>query len=448
MSIPQSVFKKVLSLFVTFIVISLLLIFSAVIIQFFHPQFFASPIKRGIFAGFSVILLGVLFLIHVYKQFKKYEEDLSIEHHKTTFLKSLFNSFPYPIFFINEKNEIMMLNSSAEAFLGEPLKEKIHVEDLLKKFSPQSQKALMAIINSKEEFASNLLKTQDSNLNEEASFFESSSFPVRSNEGSIIGKILFLLDKTNEIKSQLRESELKEKLLIMQKHEALSRLSGSVAHDINNILAIILSNAELIASMSTDENAKKHAEVIIQSSKRAGKIITSLLSYAKGKPAKEEVIDLIKIIKEFAEFLEASVPQKIKLRFEIDEKEILVKGSAIQIEQIILNVIDNAVDAIKDEGEIALSVKKAYVDENKASFYGYVNPGTYACISIMDTGIGMSKEEIERIFEPYYTTKEKGSGLGLSIVYGIVRKFNGFIEVESEKGKGTEFKIYIPEFRF
>jgi signal transduction histidine kinase len=386
-------------------------------------------------------------LIYTYRQFRVYEEEIASEHEKVNFLNSLFDSFPHPLIFLTNRNEIIELNNAAELFIEKTSKDKLAINDFLEKFSPEFENDIINVIENDSQASSIMVRTLTQDPAKNVLYFDLNVFPVKSDKDRCLGKIILLLDKTSEIITRTRENELKEQLLIMQKHEALSRLAGSIAHDLNNILAIILSNAELIMSLAPEDNIKKHADIIINSAKRGARIIVSLLSYAKGKPAKEELLELGKIIREFTEFLKASVPERIKLNLEVENKEMLIKGSAIQIEQVVLNVISNSIDAIKDGGEIEVIVKEAYVDENKAGKFGYINPGIYACICIKDTGKGMSEEEIDRIFEPYYTTKEKGSGLGLSIVYGIVRKLNGFIEVESEKGKGTEFKIYFPTVR-
>jgi two-component system cell cycle sensor histidine kinase/response regulator CckA len=240
--------------------------------------------------------------------------------------------------------------------------------------------------------------------------------------------------------------QLEEQLRHAQKMDAIGQLAGGVAHDFNNILTAIIGYANLLKLKIGDaETFGKYVNQIISSAERAANLTHSLLAFSRKHIIELKAIKVNEIIGRAEKLLSRLIREDIELRV-ITGEDCVVRADSTQIEQVMMNLVTNARDAMHEGGLLTISTERIELDEGFIQTHGYGEPGTYVLISVSDTGIGMDEKTRERIFEPFFTTKEtgKGTGLGLAIVYGIIKQHNGYINVYSEQGEGTTFKIYLP----
>ncbi len=244
------------------------------------------------------------------------------------------------------------------------------------------------------------------------------------------------------------KNKLEEQLVQSQKLEAIGRLAGGVAHDFNNILTVIKVNGDLLLmKMDDDDPHRKKITEIRHASERAAALIRQLLAFSRKQMLQPTDLDLNDVILGMDDLLRRLIGEDIELTHQLSENLGKVKADPSQIEQVVMNLVVNARDAMPTGGYITIQTRNVYFDRQQAvSREGSLREGDYVLMSVSDTGEGMDIEVQSHIFEPFYTTKEvgKGTGLGLSTVYGIVRQSEGAVTVYSEIGKGTAFKVYLP----
>jgi two-component system cell cycle sensor histidine kinase/response regulator CckA len=240
--------------------------------------------------------------------------------------------------------------------------------------------------------------------------------------------------------------QLEEQLRHAQKMNAIGELAGGIAHDFNNILTTIIGYIYILQTRLTDESLKKFVEHLNYSAQRAASLVSKLLAFGRKQIISLQPMKINDVIIKSKSLLSRLIQENIEIRTVFSEDDITVMGDEGQIEQVVMNLVTNARDAMPVGGVLTIRTERFFLDKKFVDARGYGNPGPYALISFTDTGVGMDEKTRERIFEPFFTTKEvgKGTGLGLAIVYGIVKQHNGFIEVFSEPGKGTTFKLYLP----
>lgn len=266
-------------------------------------------------------------------------------------------------------------------------------------------------------------------------------FPVHSPQGGICNYVVIQRDV-----SHLRR--LEQDLFQSQKMEAVGRLAGGIAHDFNNILAVILSFSDLVIDkIDEGDPNKKFVTEIRKAAERAADLTQQLLSFSRrNKNLKPEVLDATKVTRDMQKILRRLVPENIQYNLRFSDNPIFVNINRTALEQILINFTTNARDAMPDGGQMELSLVNCNADQSELLLPDYMDAKPYMVLSFQDTGTGIDPETQKRIFEPFFTTKEqgKGTGLGLATVYGIVKQVNGHIEVASEKGKGTRFRIFLP----
>lgn len=232
-----------------------------------------------------------------------------------------------------------------------------------------------------------------------------------------------------------------------QRMEAVGRLASGIAHDFNNLLTAINGHAQfLIEDLPDDDPSRADAEEILQSAERAATLTRQLLAFSSGQVMQPQTIDINQVVTSIERLLRRVISENINLSTNLDPMLWPVRADSSQIEQILVNLVVNARDAMADGGTIVIKTDNAELAESYSQKREEVQPGRYAMIAVSDSGAGMDAETQEHIFEPFFTTKEsgKGTGLGLSTVYGIVKQSGGHIFVYSEPGRGTTFKIYLP----
>lgn len=241
--------------------------------------------------------------------------------------------------------------------------------------------------------------------------------------------------------------QLNARLVQLERLNAVGQLTGGVAHDFNNLLTVVLGNAEAL-SERLQGNAELYpmTEAITMAACRGADLTRQLLAFARQQPLSTASTDIGRLLEGMQPLLHRTLPEQIAVRFCVppDSGEAIIDGT--QLENAILNLCLNARDAMPDGGSLIVETWPATVDETIESFPDEIAPGDYVCIAVSDTGTGMEPATRARVFEPFFTTKEigKGSGLGLSMVYGFVKQSNGSISVYSEPGHGTTIKLYLP----
>jgi PAS domain S-box-containing protein len=243
-----------------------------------------------------------------------------------------------------------------------------------------------------------------------------------------------------------RESGLEEQVRQSQKMEAVGLLAGGVAHDFNNLLQIVRGYAALAAESDTLAEQQSHLGLVLDAVDRASELTRQLLAFGRGQALQRTVIDLNVMTREMLRMIRRIIPENIEISPYIASDSIRIRGDHGQIEQILLNLCVNARDAMPNGGRLVIRLDVGDVDKAAAARHESVKPRRYARLRVSDTGTGMDPATLARIFEPFFSTKPKdrGTGLGLSVVYGIVRQHEGFVDVMSQPNKGTTFSIHFP----
>jgi two-component system, cell cycle sensor histidine kinase and response regulator CckA len=239
---------------------------------------------------------------------------------------------------------------------------------------------------------------------------------------------------------------MQDKLLQVQRIDSLGNLAGGIAHDFNNILVAILSAASIMKrKMDPGEKWYDYIDMIEAASRRGGALTRQLLTFARQSNASFHPVDVNTVIRDTVRLMERSIDKSIVIETQLSADFVVVEGDERQLQQVLMNLMLNARDAMLQGGKITLKSDTMSIDgDNRPS--PLASRGEYVVVSVVDTGVGMDKEVMKQIFEPFFTTKDpgKGTGLGLSVVYGIVNNHKGFVTVESDVNTGSEFHIYIP----
>jgi len=279
-------------------------------------------------------------------------------------------------------------------------------------------------------------KRKDGTLYEE----EATISPVRDAAGRIIHYVAVKRDVT-------REAQLEAQLLQAQKMEAIGRLAGGVAHDFNNILAVILMQTEfLLMSVDLSEGVRDGVQQVRTAAERAANLTRQLLAFSRRQVMQARDLDLNEVVTNLAKMLQRIIGEDVRLELHLHPTPLMTHADAGMLDQVLMNLAVNARDAMPKGGRLIIETTAREFSPEEAAALPDVKPGHYVGLRVSDTGCGIPPEILPRIFEPFFTTKEqgKGTGLGLATVFGIVKQHGGNIQVASEPGRGTTFEIYIP----
>jgi PAS domain S-box-containing protein len=286
--------------------------------------------------------------------------------------------------------------------------------------------------------------------NGEVRVFDSFKVPMRDSTQRVYGALCYRRDITEHFNKELEQQALATQLRQAQKMELIGHLTGGIAHDFNNILAAVFGYAELMQMspvIKSNAQLELYLQEILQAGIRAKELVSQLLTFSHRREAASEAINVAPIVKEVAKLLRSTMPTSISIDCALADNLPEVLISPVQLHQVLMNLGVNARDAMARTGLVEIRAERAFLDHSTACASCHQNfSGTYLMISVRDSGSGITPENLMRIFDPFFTTKDvgRGSGLGLSVLHGIVHSANGHIKVLSVPGDGTEFRIYLP----
>lgn len=262
---------------------------------------------------------------------------------------------------------------------------------------------------------------------------------VHDNEGHPKSLLVINSDVTEKKK-------LESQLLRTQRMESIGTLAGGIAHDLNNVLSPIMLAVSLLERKMTDPQGREMLKLVESSARRGGGLVKQVLTFARGFEGERTLMSLSHIVKEMQTFAAQSFPKSVELRTNLAKDLWCIHGDPTQVHQVLLNLCVNARDAMPNGGIVSVCAENVTLDRNYAAMNPEAKPGPYVVLKVKDTGTGIPADVLERIFEPFFTTKEigKGTGIGLSTLHAIVKGHGGFVSVQTEVGRGTEFAAYLP----
>ena len=280
-------------------------------------------------------------------------------------------------------------------------------------------------------------------------YFEIKVSAVRDARRRFVGWLVTIHDISNRRRTEAERYAFERRMQEQQKSESLMVLAGGVAHDFNNLLTGILGNADLIAILSPPESDERRAaEAIVIGAQRAADLVSKMLAYAGGGRVVAEHVDLDLLVREMVDLLAASVARHCTLTHKSTGPLPLVETDPTQIRQVVMNLIINATEAVDDHhGVITVETGRETLDQSllkQMTFGAEAQPGEYVYIDVVDNGSGMSEDTLARMFDPFFSTKDHGRGLGMAAVRGIVRSHRAALRVTSKEGQGTRFRVWFP----
>jgi PAS domain S-box-containing protein len=360
--------------------------------------------------------------------------------------RAIIDCSPLPIFSIDLDGNVLTWNASAEKtfgweaheVVGKPLP--IIPADKKEEFDALRRRAVAGKQVSGLEFIRQRKNGELLNVSLWAA-------PVRDAGGRITAIVAFMEDITPRKKAEQEREKLQSQLIQAQKLEAIGRLTGGVAHDFNNILTVIIGNADLARAEAGRESLLDELlGEIKEAGERGSGLVQQLLAFSRKQVLQPEVVNINEVVAEMDRMLRRILGEDVRLETVLAPDLGRVEADVGQMEQVLMNLAVNARDAMPGGGKLTIETANVELDQEYARGHVSVTPGPHVMVGVSDTGEGMSPEVLAHVFEPFFTTKEKGrgTGLGLATVYGIVKQSGGNIWVYSERGQGTAFKIYLP----
>jgi signal transduction histidine kinase/CheY-like chemotaxis protein len=388
-------------------------------------------------------IIGIVHVVRDITSRKKAEDKLIRANQRT---REILEKSPYGIYKVNRQGTIEYINQAMEVISGVVYRDFVDKINVFKLPSYQEIGLSLKIVKAIEgkPFFIGPVKY--------VSYF-SKKLTIRNFTGIPIEEdgekkaLIFVENITDREHAKESQKKLKEQLIQAQKMESIGRLAGGVAHDFNNILSVIIGYSDLLLSnLSSDNPALEELEIINDSGKKAANLTRQLLAFSRKQVLKMKVVNLHSIVNDMSKLLPRMIGEDIELVLNVSKRCSNILADSSQIEQVLMNLAVNARDAMPKGGIFTVEVSNVELDEEFVKNNEGSIPGLFVQLRVTDTGEGILPEELVRIFEPFYTTKEtgKGTGLGLATVYGIVKQHNGFIYTRSQINKGTTFDIYLP----
>ncbi|MCG8414830.1 MAG: ATP-binding protein [Pseudomonadales bacterium] len=413
----------------------------------FDPFSVWTTYRSQILAAIVVVIIQSLLIAALLLSLKrrKSAEQSSAQHMQELALQknlfeSVINSFPDAILITHADRTIYAANESTKDVFGIGPSEIIGTKAIqhIAFKDDAEKKAEQAMLDGPEtELTPIILEFKRS----DGSTFAGETIGTRiiSSGGEVLGYFSLVRDVTRRLREEQQQRQ-------SQKMEALGNLVGGIAHDFNNVLGVISAYAEINSLTETSEQSKSNLEKIVKATQRGAELCHQILTFSKDMSVDQRPVELEEIVDETSKMLRAMIPNHIELKIRKEGERFSVRANPTQIQQVILNLATNASLAIGEaNGEILLEMVAKEVAETLYLSQGTVEPGNYVLLRVTDDGCGMSAEQTTRIFEPFYTTRGgEGTGMGLAIVYKIVRAHRAVMNLQSAEGKGTQFEIYLP----
>lgn len=376
---------------------------------------------------------------------KRTEEVLRESEHR---FHSLVDSAPEGIFIQSDKH-FVYVNQGILQLLGATKAEALLGKNIMDFIAPEYHAIVQERIRLQRETgqAAPLLEEEYLRLDGSRVWAETTAIACKYEGGD--ARLVFIRDITARKNAEAARDALHAQLLHAQKMESLGRLAGGVAHDFNNQLQAILGFVELLLSTDLSQEQRENLEEIERAAKRAADLTRQLLTLGRKQIFTPRVINVNEVITGTQKMLHRLLGENIQIDARLALNLASIQADPSQLEQVIVNLAVNARDAMPHGGRLTITTDHVTVDEQDVRVDPEMKQGEFVCLATSDTGIGISKEIRDKIFEPFFTTKGpgKGSGLGLAVIYGIVKQHNGWIHVYSQVGQGTTFKIYLPAYQ-
>jgi PAS domain S-box-containing protein len=395
----------------------------------------------AIFQAATQIVAGFLERIQLEKAFfnERRQREQALAESECKY-RQLFEMESDAIFLIdNENGRLLEINSACESLYGYSRDQLLQMKNTDLSAEPrETRKATLGALSS---VPLRYHRKKDGTV-----------FPVEISARHFVWQgrevhVAAIRDITPRIEAEQQKDELEAQLRQAQKMESIGTLAGGIAHDFNNILSAITGYTELAMLDTTgSSNSSRHLQQVLNASQRAKNLVAQILTFSRQAKAEFGPVQIRMIVKETVKMLRATFPASIMIDTDV-VTDGMVMGDANQIHQVVMNLCANAYHAMKASGGcLRVDLAEINMDEDHAQIQD-LSPGRYMQLTVADTGVGMDKTTMRRVFEPYFTTKEKGegTGLGLSMVYGIIKAHKGAVTVESELAKGTSFSVYLPK---
>ncbi len=399
---------------------------------------FPVHLTNSIFRDEKGKIRGMIFVVNDITERKQVEGLLRASEER---YRSLFEESKDAIFIATPEGRFLDVNSAAVELFGYESREELLGVDIARDLyvNPEERARVVSLLN-REGFVKDLelkLRKKDG----ERITVLMTATAMRGDRREIVGYRGILRDVTER-------KVLEEQLIQSQKIEAIGMLAGGIAHDFNNFLMVIQGNVELgLMSLEPRHPAYDSLIKIEETTQKARSLTHQLLAFGRRQVLNPKVLDVAEVIGNLARMVSRFIGEDIELRIEIKPGLHFIYADPSALDQVLMNLIVNARDAMPRGGVLTLKASNVRLDEGFCHQHPFVTPGEYVQISVIDSGMGMDETTCRRIFEPFFTTREKGSGLGLAVVYGIVKQHNGHIFVTSQLGRGTRFDLYFPMLR-
>lgn len=407
---------------------------------------------RKVIFVFSVILifasvLGAILLIFNSRLKKRVAQQTEKLRSSNSLLNAVVEGSTDAIFLKNLKGQYLLANSSSLKAIGKAEHEVLGKDDS-ELFPAASAMVINVVDSSVLQSGQPLIAEEHLETSYGDSYWLASKSPYRDPEGNIIGLIGISRDISDLKKNENEKKELQERLIQAQKMESIGTLAGGIAHDFNNILGAILGYAEMVQGESpVGTRTREDIDQVVKASLRAKELVKQILAFSRQTDFEPRELQPALIIEEAVKMLRPSLPTTIDIQQDIDSEVGVILADPIQIHQILTNLTTNAFHAMEETGgTLSISLKNKELTPVNLIGEPDVQPGLFVQITVGDSGSGIAPDIKDKIFDPYFTSKEtgKGTGMGLSIVHGIVNNCGGFISFQSELGEGSTFQVFLP----
>ena len=408
------------------------------------------------FSAVTLLLLTVLFWNWSLKRAVKFKTK-ALRQNETR-LSQIVEGIPIPTYVIDEKRTVTHWNRACEALTGKAAEDIVGTNNYYRALYNNKTYSIVDLLL--DNVLKNRVQHHDNNKYRESSILEGAYeaeiyFDNLGIEGRwLYGTAALLKDETGKINGVIETwqdltgyKQLEMQLIQSQKMEAIGTLAGGIAHDFNNILSAVIGNAELaLSDLAKESSLSDHLEQILSAGMRARDLVNQILTFSRQTQLETKPVQVSAITKETHKLFRVSLPSNIKIQQDI-QSDALVMADATQIHQIVMNLCTNARQAMVDAGgSLRVRLSEVQLDEDQIGPEADLIPGKFIKLTVADTGHGVSPEFQNKIFDPFFTTKRigEGTGMGLSVIHGIIKRYGGIINFDSEPGKGSTFRVFLP----